>query len=144
MRLQKKFAMLGIATSAIFGLTGCGSSLADSCAEFAAFDQEYVAEVDRALSTATQPEATAEDKAKAQELVQEARLDFEEIVADAEDEDFVASAGSIPPTYALYEQFVEPDVTQEEQMEMLQTQDMQDGLKAQAALTQLCDAQSNS
>ena len=76
--------------------------------------------------------------------MQEARLDFEEIVADAEDEDFVASAGSIPPTYALYEQFIEPDVTQEEQMEMLQTQDMQDGLKAQAALTELCDAQSNS
>ncbi|WP_022869821.1 hypothetical protein [Yaniella halotolerans] len=143
MRLQKNLALLGFGTSAIFGLTGCGSSLADSCEDFHAFDQEYVAEIDRAMSTATRPEASEDDKAAAQELVQEARLDFEEIVADAQDEEFLASADEIPPTYALYEQFIEPDMTQDDQMEILQSGDMQDGLEAQAELTKLCDAEIN-
>lgn len=143
MRVQKKLAVMGIGAAAIFGLTGCGTSLADSCEDFYEFDQEYAAEIDRVMSTATSPDATDEDKAKAQDFVQEAREDFEEIVADAEDEEFLSSAGEIPPTYALFERFVEPDMTQEDQMELLQTGGMQSGLEAEAELIELCDAEIN-
>src|SRR5699024_12517058 len=115
MRVQKKLAVMSIGAAAIFGLTGCGTSLADSCEDFYEFDQEYATEIDRVMSTATSPDASDEDKAKAQDFVQEAREAFEEIVADADDEELLSSAGDTRATYALFQRVVEPDMTQEDQ-----------------------------
>lgn len=143
MRFRKKLGMLGIASAGIFGLTGCGSALADSCEEFYEFDQEYASEIEQVMSTATSPDSSDEDKTDAQEFMQEARGDFEEVVAEAEDEEFLSSAEKVLPTYEIFEQLVEPGMTPQEQMELLQTGDMQSGLEAESQLIELCDAEIN-
>lgn len=57
MRLRKNLALIDVATTGIFGLSACGSSMADSREDYYELDQEYVSQIQKVMATATSPDA---------------------------------------------------------------------------------------
>lgn len=144
MRLRRNFAMVAVASAGMLALVGCGgSSLAQDCDVYYDFDQEYSAQIQEAMTVSMGPDASEEELAETQELAQNATSDFQTVVAEASDDEFIATAEQTLPSFELIETLADPEVADAEKMQLAQSPELQEAVEAESQLIEMCNAELN-
>ena len=123
--------------------TADSSSLNATCEAYWDFDQEFAPEVEKVMTEATDPESSDEERAAAHDDMLEARDVFNQILADAEDEEFIELAEETLPTFDLFASLTDPDLSDDEKNELFEETDVDSAIEAEEELIDLCNAELN-
>lgn len=116
-------------------------TLLSTCQDYAAFDREFVAEIEGIMTLAANPDASEQEMAEANEEMQGLRSEFEGIIAEAENQDFVQNAEKTLESIKIFEQMTEPGLSMSEKDQLSSDPAMQTGVEAEEQLVQMCNAE---
>lgn len=116
-------------------------SLLSTCQDYAAFDREFVAEIEGIMTLAANPDASEQEMAEANEQMQGLRSEFEGIIAEAENQDFVQNAEKTLESIKIFEQMTEPGLSMSEKDQLSSDPAMQTGVEAEEQLVQMCNTE---
>ena len=116
-------------------------SLLSTCQDYAAFDREFVAEIEGIMTLAANPDASEQEMAEANDQMQGLRSEFEGIIAEAENQDFVQNAEKTLESIKIFEQMTEPGLSMSEKDQLSSDPAMQTGVEAEEQLVQMCNTE---
>src|SRR5699024_9993334 len=110
------------------------SSLNATCEYYWEFDQEFAPGIENVMMTAMDPNASDEERTQAHDEMVRAREEFNQILADAED---------TAPTFDLFVSVTDPDMSEDEKNELVESSDIDSAIEAEEELIDLCNAELN-
>src|SRR5699024_1734148 len=119
------------------------STLNATCESYWEFDQEFAPEVEDVMMVAMDPDASDEERTEAHEEMVEAREAFDQILADAQDQEFIDLAEDTLPTFDLFASLTDPDLSEDEKAELIEDSDIDSAIDAEEELIDLCNAELN-
>lgn len=121
--------------------TSGDDSLLATCQDYAAFDRGFVADVENIMTLAADPEASEEEMAAAHGQMEDFRSEFEGIIAEAENQEFIDNAEKTLESLKIFEQMTEPGASMSEKDALSSDPAMQEGVAAEEQLVQLCNTE---
>lgn len=119
------------------------SSLNATCESYWEFDQEFAPGIENVMMTAMDPNASDEERTEAHDEMVRAREEFNQILADAEDQEFIDLAEDTVPTFDLFVSVTDPDLSEDEKNELVESSDIDSAIEAEEELIDLCNAELN-
>src|SRR5699024_1989228 len=95
------------------------------------------------MMTAMDPNASDEERTQAHNEMDRAREEFNQILADAEDQEFIDLAEDTVPTFDLFVSVTDPDLSEDEKNELVENNDIDREIVAEEELIELCKAELN-
>lgn len=116
-------------------------SLLGTCQDYAAFDRGFVAEIEGIMTLAASPDTSEQEMTEANDQMQEFQSEFEGIIAEAENQEFVQNAEKTLESIKIFEQMTDPSASMTEREQLSQDPAMQTGIEAEDQLVQMCNTE---
>lgn len=120
---------------------GGDDSLLATCQDYAEFDRGLVADIENIMALAADPEASEDEMAEAHGQMEDFRSEFEGIISEAENQEFIQNAEKTLESLKIFEQMTEPSASMSEKDQLSSDPAMQEGVEAEEQLVQMCNSE---
>ena len=112
-----------------------------TCQDYAEFDRGLVADIENIMALAADPEASEDEMAEAHGQMEDFRSEFEGIISEAENQEFIQNAEKTLESLKIFEQMTEPSASMSEKDQLSSDPAMQEGVEAEEQLVQMCNSE---